>query len=448
MKKIVILGAGPTGLGAAHELSRRGYGNWEIYEKNDHVGGLSASFRDREGFTWDIGGHILFSTDRRFNRLVDDLLGEDLLSFVRESWIWIRESFVRYPFQNNFHLHPDKELVLDCLVGLVEASRRGRDFRNFEEWIGAFFGEGISRHFMLPYNRKVWAIPLDRMDFRWISDRVSVIDLKTILGSLLLSSPEGGWGPNNNFRYPLHGGTGGLYEKFLAFTGDRLRLGRKAVRVRPNQKEIVFSDGSVERYDVLIASVPLDELLAGLEGAPERIRDLAGKLVSNRGFMVGVGIGKSCPSSKNWMYFPENGGPFYRVTYLSNYSPNNAPPGEHFSLLAETSYSPARPASRETILDETIRGLIHARLLDERDRDRIVSTWVHDVDHSYPVPFTGRDEVLAAAQGWLQEKQIYSRGRFGGWKYEFANMDHSVLQGIEAVERILDGKTEGVYRIP
>jgi len=59
--KIVIIGAGPTGLGAAFRLHELGYRNWEIYERNHYIGGLSASFKDNKGFTWDIGGHVLFS---------------------------------------------------------------------------------------------------------------------------------------------------------------------------------------------------------------------------------------------------------------------------------------------------------------------------------------------------------------------------------------------------
>ena len=92
MRKIVILGTGPTGLGAAYQLKKLNYKNWQIYEKNSYIGGLSASFRDVQGFTWDIGGHIIFSTDNRFNYLVDDLLGDKSLSFKRESWIWLKDN--------------------------------------------------------------------------------------------------------------------------------------------------------------------------------------------------------------------------------------------------------------------------------------------------------------------------------------------------------------------
>ena len=91
-RRILILGAGPTGLGAAYRLRELGYENWAIYEKQNHIGGLSASFRDENGFTWDIGGHIIFSVMDRFNSLVAKLLDENTVSHVRESWVWLLAS--------------------------------------------------------------------------------------------------------------------------------------------------------------------------------------------------------------------------------------------------------------------------------------------------------------------------------------------------------------------
>jgi len=64
MKKIVIVGAGPCGLGAAYALHEQGHDDWHVYEANDYPGGLSASFVDRQGFTWDIGGHVLFTKNK------------------------------------------------------------------------------------------------------------------------------------------------------------------------------------------------------------------------------------------------------------------------------------------------------------------------------------------------------------------------------------------------
>jgi protoporphyrinogen oxidase len=446
MKKIVILGAGPTGLGAAYQLYKLGYKNWHIYEKNSFVGGLSASFRDKKGFIWDIGGHVIFSGNRRFNRLVDTLLGDEMQTFSRESWIWLRDSFIKYPFQNNFHLHPDKEIVLECVSGLLDNLNKRDSYKNFEEWIHCFFGKGIAKYFMIPYNQKVWACPLKKMDYNWISERVSIIDMNRILKNMICQTNDSDWGPNNTFRYPLLGGIGGLFNRFLPYTNGHLHLNKEVARILPKKKEIIFKDGEKVSYDILISTIPLNELLKKMKGKPERIGKACKKLLWNSGYMVGIGIKKPCPSKKNWMYFPQDDSPFYRVTYLSNYSPNMTPKGDYFSFLAESSYSKYKALSQNTIIEETIQGLINSKLITDEDRSLIVSTYVIDTPYSFPVPFLGRDKVLKEIQSILMKKGIFSRGRFGGWKYEVGNMDHSVLQGIEVVERILLSREESVYK--
>ena len=446
MKKIVIIGAGPTGLGAAYQLARLGYRNWRIFEKNDYIGGLSASFQDKKGFTWDAGGHILFSNNTEFNRIVDELMGDELLSFNRESWIWLKESFIKYPFQNNFYMHPEKEMVLECIQGLLDTLTKKGPCKNFEEWIHHFFGEGIARHFMVPYNNKVWACPLSTMDYDWIADRISVIDIKRIISNIVTLKEDSDWGPNNTFHYPLHGGTGGLFNKFLPFTKGHLLLGKDVVRINTESREILFQDGERVTYDVLISTMPLSELIDKLDKKPGQIEKAQADFNWNGGYMVGIGINKPCPSKKNWIYFPQEDSPFYRVTYLSNYSPNMTPKGDYFSFLAETSFSEIKKVSRKTIVESTIKGLINSKLMKEEDRDCIVSTHLIEIPFSYPIPFSGRNAVLKKVQNFLEGRNIYSRGRFGGWKYEVGNMDHSVLQGIELVQKLLAGKEESVYK--
>jgi len=448
VKKIVILGAGPTGLGAAYELCKLGYKNWQIYERNSYVGGLSASFQDKKGFTWDIGGHVIFSGNRRFNRLIDTLLGDEIQTFSRESWIWLRDSFVKYPFQNNFHLHPDKGLVLECVVGLLGQINKENSYKNFEEWIYSFFGKGIAKYFMIPYNRKVWAFPLRMMDYNWISERVSIIDINRILKNIICQVDDSDWGPNSTFRYPIFGGICGLFNKFLPYTNGHLQLSKEVTKILPDRKEIIFGNGERVSYDVLISTIPLNELLKKIimKNKPGEIGRSAAKLLWNSGYMVGIGIKKPCPSKKNWMYFPQDDSPFYRVTYLSNYSPNMIPKGNYFSFLAESSYSKYKAASRDTIVEETIQGLINSKLITEEDRSLIVSTYMIDAPYSFPVPSLGRDKILKEIQSFLMKNGIFSRGRFGGWKYEVGNMDHSVMQGIEVVDRILLNKEESVYR--
>jgi hypothetical protein len=151
-----------------------------------------------------------------------------------------------------------------------------------------------------------------------------------------------------------------------------------------------------------------------------------------------VGIKQPSPSNKCWMYFPEDNCPFYRLTYLSNYSPDVVPdPATHYSILAEISHSEFKPVDRRTIVDETIQGLVNTRMISEADKRDIVDAHLIERDYTYPTPSLERDEALKAVQPWLEAKGIHSRGRFGSWRYEVGNMDHSVAQGVEWVNRLL-----------
>ncbi len=442
--KILILGAGPCGLGAAHRLNELGHSTWRIIEKNSHVGGLSASFLDDAGFTWDMGGHVLFSHYDYFDRVVAAALGGEWHEHQRESWVRIFQRWVPYPFQNNVRYLPDAVLK-ECVEGLRDLSGIPADAANFREWMDAVFGRGIVKHFMEPYNRKVWGVPLESMDKGWISERVSMVDLNRISKNIAEQRDDLSWGPNNRFKFPKQGGTGAIFEGIARPLMARIDLKRKMVRVDLEQKEVLLADGERVGYDFLINSSPLDLFVRSSVFLPDVVRVAADDLVHNGGLMAGIGLAGKRIDPKCWMYFPESDSPFYRVTNFFNYAAANVPQGtndEYFSLICETTFSPHSPRNSATIMAETVEGLIASGLLTERERERIVSKWLLEVPYSYPVPTLGRDRALGIIQPYLESRGVYSRGRFGAWKYEVGNMDHSFMQGVEVIDRILYGARE------
>jgi len=441
--KIVILGAGPTGLGAAYRLQERGHDDWAIFEASGHVGGLAASVTTDRGFVYDTGGHVMFSGYPYFHALVDRLLGDDFTSIARESWIWMQQRWVPYPFQNNVKFL-ERESVLECLLGLAAERGDAVDAANFGEWMLATFGEGITRLFMRPYNFKVWAHPAELMSKDWIAERVSVVTLESVLRNVILDRQDSAWGPNNSFKFPLRGGTGGLYERFHPYVDGHLALNARATTIDPAARTVRFEDGREERYDVLLSTVPLNRLAGMIADAPGDLMSASEDLSWNSGLFVGVGVAREDPQDKCWVYFPEEQAPFYRVTYLSRYSPYMAPPG-HMCLVTETSHSAHKPVDRATIVDDTIDGLVATGILEEADRGRIVDRTLIDVPMAYPVPTLRRDRALGVMQPWLMDRGIFSRGRFGAWLYEIGNMDHSVMQGVEFVDHVLDGAPERVW---
>lgn len=452
--RIVILGAGPTGLGAAWRLRELGCENVLVLERHRYAGGLAASFVDEAGFTWDIGGHVMFSHYEYYDRLFAEVMGSDFTLNDRESWVRMMDRWVPYPFQNNIRYLP-REAAYECLSGLIRAQNgKGSvaspaEAQNFGEFIDAVFGEGIARYFMRPYNFKVWAHPPEMMNKSWIGERVAVLDVERALKNVVCELDDYGWGPNNQFKYPLKGGTGEFYRRIAERLVDLIRYEAEVAAIDVDRKVVRLSDGSEEPYDALISAAPLDVLCARLlQGeVPDRVREAAGGLTHSAGWMVGVGIKRPCPSSKCWMYFPEDNCPFYRATYLSNYSPYMTPDqsggnAQYYSLLCETSSSDCKPVDSETIVEETIRGLENAGLLAPGERDDIVSVWTYHADYSYPVPTVDRDERLSRCIPWLEDRGIFSRGRFGMWKYEVANTDHTLMQGVEAANRLILGEAE------
>jgi protoporphyrinogen oxidase len=439
--RIVIVGAGPTGLGAGYRLRELGYDNFLMLEARDRVGGLASSETSANGFIYDIGGHVLFSHYEYFDRLFDTLLGDEYQLLLRESWVWMCDRFLPYPFQNNIKYLP-KEVVLECLLGLIEAQKQPLDiarFHNFEELIHGVFGAGIAKHFMMPYNFKVWAHPPRMMNKEWIGERVAMVDIGRVLGNVLLDRDDAGWGPNSTFKYPLLGGTGGLFDRMRPYVEENLRLDAPVASVDIERKEVMLQDGSRERYDILLNTTPLDLLVRTMSGeVPDEIRCQASRLRHSGSYIVGIGVDQPSPSKKCWMYFPESNSPFYRVTYLSNYSPEVVPDASHnYSLLAEISHSEFKPVNRERVVEDTVQGMINTRLLSERDRADIIDTHVIERDYTYPTPSLERDEALRVLHPWLESRDIYSRGRVGAWRYEVGNMDHSVAQGVEWVNRIV-----------
>lgn len=441
----LLLGAGPTGLGAARQLELLGVHDWLLLEAAPEPGGLAASFVDEQGFTWDIGGHVQFSHYEYFDRAMLEFLGADgWLHHQRESWVWMRDRFIPYPFQNNIRRLPPEDLN-KCLQGLVEITRHPRPKpANFGEWIDATFGPGLAEVFLRPYNFKVWAFPPELMNAVWVGERVAVTDLGRVLSNLVFGKDDLSWGPNNTFQFPKYGGTGAIWRACAKrLPAEKLRLNTTVTRVDLDRREVTTATGETVAYDRLISTIPLRELIR-LTGQT-RFQPLAERgLLYSTSNIFGLGLrGKPREelATKCWMYFPEDNCPFYRVTVFSNYSPNNVPDiRQHWSLMAEVSESPHKPVNRGALLEEVIQGALNTRLIERRED--IISTWSYRAGYGYPTPGLHRDEVLAEIIPFFEAKEVYSRGRFGLWKYEVSNQDHSFMQGVEIIERLVNGRPE------
>lgn len=427
MPRYLILGAGPCGLGAAFRFKEKSFHDFQVVDALGHAGGLASSYVDDQGFTWDIGGHVQFSHYEDFDRVMDLALPNGWLEHQRESWVWIKNRFVPYPFQNNLW-RLDKSDQEKCIRGLEDLKARSGTPQNFGEWIDQSFGKGLAEIFMRPYNFKVWAFAPEKMSYQWIGERVATVDLEKLKSNITSKKDDVSWGPNSTFRFPKKGGTGAIWKSVAKIIGDDFfSFNKRVQKIDLDKKELIFKSGERLSYKTLLSTIPLHRLLelCGIESDTR-------PLFSNS-HIVGIGLKGQVPDhlkTKCWMYFPESDCPFYRVTVFSNYSPENVPDAsQYWSLMCETSESIDKPVDRQKIVEETVQGLLNTKLIDSKDQ--IASEWYYVAEPGYPTPFIGRDKWVNESLQKLEQHQIYSRGRFGVWKYEVSNQDHTFMQGFE-----------------
>jgi protoporphyrinogen oxidase len=211
-----------------------------------------------------------------------------------------------------------------------------------------------------------------------------------------------------------------------------------------------LASGEALFYDFVISTMPVDLLAPLVTPHDAGVVAAAKQLVHSSTNIVGLGLAGATPpalKTKCWIYFPEANAPFYRATVFSNYSPAHVPdPTKFWSLMTETSESPKKPVDQATLVEQTIEGALATGLITSRAE--VVSTWSFRAEYGYPTPTIDRDRHLARVLPALEAKQIFSRGRFGGWKYEASNQDHSMMQGVELVDRLLRDTPEVTWPTP
>ncbi len=430
----LILGGGLAGLSAAYHADR----DYLILERESRVGGLCRT-NWYDGFGFDLSIHILFTKQPDLARLIcDDLLQGHYHDHTRSSWVFSHDVYTGYPFQGSLHGLP-VDVATDCLLGLIEAHRAppATAPANFAEWAKATFGDGIAKHFFLPYNERVWATPPEEMDFRWIADRVPVPDLaETIRGAL--EPPTIRYGPNSSFWYPIEGGIEALPRALLAsLDPERVRLDTAVVAIDPTRQSVTTTAGDVFEYAELISSLPLPVLARLTAHAPERVKAAAARLQWNTVYTVLLGIRREAISDHHWVYFHEDKFTFHRISYPMNFSPTLVPQGCS-SIMAEISHSAYRDMSGRDLVAETIAGLQAAGIL--RADDEIVFGQVAPINPAYVIYTLDHEEAVGTILEWLQGQGIHTVGRFGEWQY--FNMDQAIGSGRDAMRSIQGGSID------
>lgn len=459
--RCLILGAGPTGLSAAYH-----YGEGAtLLERNESVGGLCRSVTDK-GFTFDYAGHIMFSNDPYVLDLYDLLLGDNVHWQMREAWVYTDGVYTRYPFQGSLYGLPP-EVIKECILGAVEA-RYGKadaadqpqegvgvchtdccadgavpDFtsagaanqeksESFESFIYQTWGAGIARHFAIPYNRKLWTVPLSEMETSWLGGRVPLPDLSQIIEGAL-SVTDKPMGPNARFGYPLQGGFQALMNGFLPHIKGTVETGADVKHLNIHQHLVTLADGRQFSYENMISTLPLPALIRLIgDDAPYDIQAAARGLRHVSVRCVNLGIGRANLTNKHWIYYAGKT-VFHRVFVQGNASPLCNPPGG-CGLTCEITYSPDKPlpADGQQLIDRCIRECIEVGLITAEDE--VLAANQIDIPCAYVIYDHNRKKNVETVRKWLLQQDITLAGRYSEWEYY--NSDHAFIAGKVAAEKV------------
>jgi len=435
-KKIVILGGGLTGLSSAFHLEKiRGKANFDyiVIEKEKTLGGLCRSFESK-GFTFDIGGHFLHTKNAYIKKLVRKLLSDNRREVERKSEILTTGRKMPYPFQGNLFYLPDK-IKFECLEEYVKAYARRENGKNkdmnFREWIEFNFGKGIARHFMIPFNSKLYGYPLDKIHAENMKKYIPVPDLGEVLDGALFKSGKL-FGYNTTFTYPQKGGIQTLVNAFESEIRNTIK-GEEVYKINMKKKMVSLKSGEIIHYDSIISSIPLKELSSIIEDAPEKIRREGEKLKCASLVIVNVGYRAKRKMKTQWFYLPGGEYSCYRAGYYSAVAPSMAPARMNsayieFSLGEREGKINVSAYKKKAVKSLKLMGAI------SRESDILVCDAI-PVRYGYVIFDKNRDSSVNKLSDFLEKKNIYAGGRYGRWEY--SAMTDAIASGKGIAERIL-----------
>lgn len=434
-KRILILGAGLSGLSTAWHLQKNGR-ECRIFEREAEVGGLCRS-KHVNGFTFDFDGHLLHFKHPYTFRMIKALLGDNLAEHKRSAWIYSRGRHSRYPFQANLYGLPPK-IIEECLFNFIKTHRNngstsGSDGINFEDWIFRTFGGGIARHFMVPYNAKFWTVPLKQLTCEWLDGFIPVPSLEQIIEGTIEDSLRQ-YGYNARFWYPREGGIRQVPVE-IAKQVVNIRTGCGAEKIDLKKKLVKFSDGESAEFDCLISTIPLPELSRLSVNMPDRVRGLFKKLRWNSIYNLNLGIERKDPYHRHWVYFPGSEVCFFRVGFPHNFSSSSVYPGGS-SLYAEVSYSDDKPIKKNKITGLIKEDLKKAGII-KADKE-ICAEDTNDIQYGYPIYDINYNRARKQILQYLESNNVLSCGRYGSWRY--MSMEDVILDGRLTAEKVSRGR--------
>lgn len=432
--KVGILGGGLAGLAIANFLRH----DFEVLEKNNECGGLCRTLQEK-GFTFDYGGgHIIFSKNELTINFVKHLLGKNLVKRRRNTKIFFKGRYVKYPFENSLSDLPKKD-AFECLHYFVQnwiRRERGelKKPRNTREWMYHAFGKGIAEKYLIPYNEKIWGIPPEQMSLSWIGGRVPNPPVEDVVKSAL-GVPTEGYTHQLYFYYPKRGGIQALIDALGKAAANRLNLNFEVKSIRKEDGKWIVSNGRQEkRFDEIVCTIPIQELCSAYRDTPKKVKAAAASSRYNSLITVCLGLDMEKPNDISWLYFPnKRDGMFNRVIFPFNNSPYVVPKGKSSAAVEFTCDFGGKlwREKDEKLIDHVVEKLHRNKIIDKR---KICFSKVERTQYAYVVYDLRYNKNAKIFRDFFRKEGIELCGRFSEFKY--LNMDATIERSMEVAEKI------------
>jgi protoporphyrinogen oxidase len=441
---VVVIGAGPAGLAAAHELVTRGLRPL-VLEKSSQVGGISRT-EVHDGYRFDIGGHRFFTKVPEVQRLWEGMLGDDFVRVARLSRIYYRRRFFNYPISlwntlSNLGLWESGMILLSFLRWQALPYK---EEENFEQWVTNRFGRRLYRTFFQGYTEKVWGIPCTQIRADWAAQRIQGLSLTQAILNAIVGT-ESAKSLISEFQYPRLG-PGMMWERFaqtIARNGGEVWLNSEVLHLeRAGQQvtQVVVRRGTeiqTVAASHVLSSMPLPELIADLSPTPPTEVARASRALRHRSFlMVGLRVARTPLFPDNWVYIQEPEVQAGRIQNFGNWSPLLVPVEGNSSLGIEYFCNEGDALWNADDADLVRLARHELAQIGLADESEVLAGPVIRQPKAYPVYDPEYRANLNLVRGFLAGlENLQTIGRNGMHRYN--NMDHSMLTGILAARNVL-----------
>lgn len=409
-----IIGGGLSGISLGYFVK-----DSEILESDSKFGGLMQSIQEN-GFTFDIsGGHILFSQNEKVLDFIKNILGDNIVSRKRNTKILYNDRYIKYPFENGLSELPLKENY-ECLRDFINCSHKSP--KNFKEFLYNNFGKSIANKYLIPYNKKIWKYPLNKMEAQWAKDRLPIPKTNEVIKASLGLESEG-YTHQLNFFYPKDGGIQSLINKLAEKT--KIINNFKVEKIERNGNGWLIN--KEKYYDDIVSTIPLPELIKCLDNVPQRVLRAVNNLKYNSLITIMLGLNFKIKDI-SWIYFAGNE-LYHRLNFVSNFSENAAPKGKS-SLIAEITYR--KDNKIVTMTDQEIINVVISQF--GCHKLEICYSKVYKTKYAYVIYDINYYKNMQIINSFLEERGIKTIGRFAEWQYY--NMDNCIDKAMELSKKL------------